>query len=111
MAIKMRELSRIESKTVFGASSYLKIEQFERNWEFNEDAPSELEMYVIQNHPTDIPLFRGLSYGLRLELGELYFRTTSYEDAFWRTLKWGSIAILSLGASSLTGFAAGRLRS
>ena len=105
----MRVLSLIEKKIVCGAFDYPRIQQYPRNWGDNDlDDIYELEAYVIKNYPNDLPFFRGLSYGLRVDMGELYFRTVSYEDTLWQAITWGPLAATGLGIAGLIGYALGR---
>lgn len=105
----MREVSLVERAAISGAG-YTRIVPNNR-WFTNEDgidARYELYMY-IEGVYGDIPLVGALPGRFVDDMAELFYRSVSYEDTFWRSAYWGSIGLLALGASFGAGFAAGKI--
>jgi hypothetical protein len=100
----MRILTNQEAAIISGAA-HPRIVPNDR-WFSNEygmDANWELTDYIYENHGS-IPLVGALPAGFVNDMAELYYRSVSYEDAFWRNAKNASIGAVLLGI----GFAMGR---
>lgn len=106
----MRELSFKERAAISGAN-YSRIQPNNR-WFTNEegmDARYELYMYINDVYG-DIPLVGALPARFVDDMAELFYRSISYEDNFWRSAYWGSIGLLALGASFGAGYATRMMR-
>ncbi|MFO1258063.1 MAG: hypothetical protein U1E78_06615 [Gammaproteobacteria bacterium] len=105
----MRELSFIEQATVSGAT-YTKIQPNSRFFtnEDGIDARYELIMYISDVYG-DIPLVGALPARFVDDMAELFYRSVSYEDTFWRSAYWGCVGLLAIGSSFGAGYMSAKM--
>lgn len=99
----MRRLTCNEAAIISGAA-HPRIVANDR-WFSNEygmDATGEFLDYIYENHGS-IPLLGALPARFVNEMAELYYRSVSYEDAFWRNAKSASIGAVLLGVGAIIG--------
>lgn len=77
--------------------------------EYGMDAMGEFYDYIGENYGS-IPLLGALPADFVADMAELYYRSRSYEDAFWRNAANGAVTLALMAASGAAGYGMAKYR-